>query len=103
MDGSNSYSNPHSNNPMLDNAETNAQSTGWSAGGNPTYDPVVWWREIRKAGGVESLTGGGSAEYAERIDDNWDLILQIGKGGKGLQRKPKDATNLEKKMVVEDD
>lgn len=75
--------------------------------GGGEYDSVSWYNHIQFRQNIEDLTGGGTKEYAEIIDLVLDDVLdQIGKSGNkllGIHRKPKDATNLEKKMVVEDD
>jgi len=74
--------------------------------GGGEYDSVSWYTHIQFHHNIEDLTGGGVKEYAEIIDDVLDDALdQIGKSGNkilGNYRKPKDATNLEKKMIVED-
>ena len=75
--------------------------------GGGEYDSVSWYTHIQFHHNIEDLTGGGHKEYAEIIDYVLDDGLdQIGKSGNkllGNYRKPKDATNLEKKMIVEDD
>ncbi len=76
--------------------------------GDGAYDSVSWYDKIMGHREVQDIVGvDGDGEYAEIIDLVLDDVLdQIGKSGNkllGNYRKAKDATNLEKKMVVEDD
>jgi hypothetical protein len=75
--------------------------------GNGAYDSVSWYNHIQFHHNIEDLTGGGHKEYAETIDyvldDGLEELTKSGNKILGNRRKPKDATNLEKKMVVKDD
>lgn len=73
--------------------------------GGGEYDSVSWYTHIQFHHNIEDLTGG-TKEYAEIIDyvldDGLEELTKSGNKLLGNYRKPKDATNLEKKMIVED-
>jgi hypothetical protein len=73
--------------------------------GDGGYDSVSWYENVYMYPELQDIVGvDGDGEYADIMEITLDDRLdQIGKSsGKDRPRKPKDATNLEKKMIVED-